>query len=143
VTTWTGARREHVALAVALVWGAGLLVGAALAPAYEMGTATSTGVVVHGSATLVEENGPGVMLVVAVPLVAAAIVGLVLGRRRAMRGAGPVAWTCAGLLAGFNLLALASIGLFILPVTVCLLVACATRQAHGRVPPGETAAHLT
>jgi hypothetical protein len=48
------------------------------------------------------------------------------------------------LLAGFNLLAMASIGLFILPVTVCLLVACAARQAPGPAPPTEDpVAHLT
>jgi len=133
-----------VALAVALVWGAGLLVGAILAPMYVTATETSPGAVATGSSTLVEENGPGVLLVIAIPLVAAAIVALVLWPRRAARGAGPIAWTCAGLLAGFNLLAMASIGLFILPVTIGLLVACATRQANGRVPPTENpVAHLT
>ena len=115
-----------------------------MAPAYETETATSTGTVAHGSATLLEANGPGVLLVVAVPLVASAIVSLALWRRRAARGAGPVAWTCVGVLAGFNLLAMLSIWLFILPVTVCLLVVCARRQANGGVPPTQdSVAHLT
>ena len=141
-TNRTGARSERVALAVALVWSAGLLVGAAVAPVYE--TSTSTGSVAQGSATLVEANGPGVLLAVAIPLVAAAIVSLALWRRRADRGAGPVAWTCAVVLAGFTLLAMLTIGIFILPVTLILLVVCARRQSHGRVTPAQdSVAHLT
>jgi len=48
---------------------------------------------------------------------------------RPRQGAGVLAWTIAGLLAVFNILALASIGVFVIPVTACLFVACA---GHGR-----------
>jgi hypothetical protein len=41
-----------------------------------------------------------------------------------------VAWTVTVLLAGFNVLAMASIGLFIVPVTAALVVACVRRQAR-------------
>jgi hypothetical protein len=53
---------------LAVAWSAGLLVAAVVAPAY-------------GSATLVDENGSGVLLVVAVPAVvrgAACVVPAVL-----------------------------------------------------------------
>ena len=128
--------RERVALAIALAWSAGLLVGAVLAPVYQSQTETSAGAVTQGSASLVEENGPGVLLVVGIPLVAVVIVGFELWRRRPPRGAGPIAWTCAGLLAGVNLLAMLSIGPFIIPVTACLFIACVTRHAKGRADAG-------
>jgi hypothetical protein len=37
----------------------------------------------------------------------------------------PIAWTLTGILAGFTLLAMMSIGVLVLPVTVALVVACA------------------
>jgi len=127
-------RGESVALAVALLWSAALLVAAVLAPAYQSTTETSSGTVTHGSATLVNENGAGVLLIIAVPLLVTLIVGYALWRRGARRGAGPVAWTFTGLLTGFNLVAMLSIGPFIMPVTACLAVACTIRQTR---PPGE------
>lgn len=126
-------RGEWTALAVALIWSAGLMIAAALAPAYQSTTETSSGTVTHESATLVDENGPAVLLPVGMPLLVTVIVGYALWRREASRGAGPVAWTFTGLLAGFNVVAMLSIGPFIVPVTASLFVACAMRQAptHG------------
>ena len=133
-------RGEWIALAVALVWSAGLLVAAAVAPAYQSVTETSSGTVTHGSATLVDENGTAFLLPVGAPLLVTIIVGYALWRREAGRGAGPVAWTFTGLLAGFNVVAMLSIGLFMVPVTASLAVACATRQArtHGDAAGGTT-----
>lgn len=125
-------RAEWVALGVALVWSGGLLVAAVVAPAYQSATETSSGTVTHGSATLVEQNGPGVLLPLSVPLLVTVVVGCLLWRRGGHRGAGPMAWTLTGLLAGLNLLAMFSIGLFVLPVTACLTAACAVRQARPR-----------
>jgi hypothetical protein len=99
-------RGEWVALAVALVWSAGFIVAVALASAYQSTTETSSGTVTHGSATLVDENGRAVLLPVAVPLLVTVIVGCALWRREASRGAGPIAWTFTGLLAGFNVVAM-------------------------------------
>ena len=42
------------------------------------------------------------------------------------RGAVPVAWMLAGLLAVFNMLAMLSVGVFFLPVSAALIIACAT-----------------
>ena len=122
-------RLEQVSLAIAAVWGAGLLAAAVVIPVYSSAGMSSSGAVSHGPATLVGVNGWGVLLVVSVPLVAAAMVGGALWRRGPRQGAGVLAWAIAGLLAVFNVLALASIGVFVIPVTACLFVACA---GHGR-----------
>jgi hypothetical protein len=81
---------------------------------------------------LVGENGTGVIGVVVIPLVVAVVVAAVLSRRSTAPSAGPDAWTATGLLATFNVLALLSIGIFVLPVTVCLVVAC-MQHARGTV----------
>jgi hypothetical protein len=122
-------RLERVSLAIAAVWGAGLLAAAVVVPVYSSAGVSSSGAVSHGLATLVGVNGWGVLLVVGVPLVTTAMVGGALWRRGPRQGAGIPAWTIAGLLAVFNVLALASIGMFVIPVTACLFVACA---GHGR-----------
>ena len=120
---------ERVSLAIAAVWGAGLLAAVAVIPVYSSSGTSSSGSVTHGSATLVGVNGWGVLLVAAVPLVATVMVGGALWRRGSRPGTGVLAWTIGGLLAVFNVLALLSIGVFVIPVTACLLVACA---GHGR-----------
>jgi hypothetical protein len=77
---------------------------------------------------LVEQNGFGVLLTMAVPLLVTIIVGYALWRRGARRGAGVIAWTLTGLLACLSLVAMLSVGVFVLPVTACLVIACAVRQ---------------
>jgi hypothetical protein len=124
----------RTAVAVALAWSVALLVAATVVPVYGTSTETASGTVT-GSATLVDENGSGILLVVAVPLLMSVIVGCTLWSRGARRGAGMIAWTATVLLAGFNLIAMLSIGLFIVPVTVCLAIACALRQSG---PRGES-----
>jgi hypothetical protein len=97
---------------LAFVWSIGLLVAALLAPEY-------------GSATLVDENGWGVLVPVAVPAVISVAVWLALWRKCSRGGSvgAAVAWTGVSVLAVFCLIALASIGLFVLPVA--LLLGCA------------------
>jgi hypothetical protein len=125
-------RLEWVSLAIAAVWGAGLLAATALVPVYASVGASSSGAASHGSASLVGVNGWRVLLVVGVPLLATAMVGGALWRRGPRKGAGVFAWTIAGLLVVFNVLALASIGMFVIPVTACLVVACAGHEReHG------------
>lgn len=89
---------------------------------YESVSTSSSGEVTHGTETLVDVNGPGVVLVVALPLLVTLAVGCALsyGSRR---GAVLFARTLTGLLAVFNLLAMLSIGVFLLPVTAALIVA--------------------
>ena len=142
-------RFERLSLAVALAWGIGLVVAALLVPVYQSsgisssGTsgASSSGTMTGGSATLVGVNGWGALLVAGAPLAAAMVTGCTLWRRAGRPGAGVVAWTVTGLLVCFNLLAMLSIGAFVLPVTLALVVACGThgRKPHGVVTPSGAA----
>lgn len=105
-------RRAFVLTVIAFVWSIGLLVAALVAPVY-------------GPATLVDDNGPRVLLVVAVPAVISAAAWIALWRKctRGDRVSGYVAWTCVWILGGFCVLAILSVGIFIAPVAV--LLACA------------------
>jgi hypothetical protein len=123
-------RLEWVSLAIAAVWGAGLLAAAVPVSVYASVGVSNAGGDSHSSATLVGVNGWRVLLVVGVPLVATAMVGGALWRRGPGQGAGVLAWTIAGLLVVFNVLALASIGLFVIPVTAGLVVACAGHERN-------------
>lgn len=124
-------RIATVALSVAAAYGMLLVVAGFLAPVYLSTSESSSGEVTHGSGTLVGVNGLGVVAVLGVPLLATVLVGYAL-RLRSRRGAVPFAWTLTGLLAAFNLLAMASIGLFVLPVTAALIVACSTSRPRPR-----------
>jgi len=129
-------RPERISLAIALAWGAALVIAALVAPVYQTSGASSSGGATDGSATLVGVNGWGALIAASAPLVAALLIGGLLWQRAERAGAGVLAWTVVGLLGGFNGLAMASIGVFVLPVTVALIVGCGT---HGRHPQGTTA----
>jgi hypothetical protein len=127
------ARFERISLAVALAWALGLVAAALLVPVYQSLSVSSSGTVTDGSATLAGVNGWGALLVAGVPLAATMVTGSALWRRAGRQGAGIVAWAVTGLLVCFNLLAMLSIGVFVLPVTLALVLACGT---HGRKPHG-------
>ena len=115
-----------VAVALAVVAGLGL----AFYPVYqgESQTVSSSGVVTSSSdgATLIDENGPWVALVLCVPVVLVA-----LGLWGAIRGRKTLAWVSAGVLLAFCVLGGFSIGLFYLPAGLLLLLA-AGLTARGR-----------
>ncbi len=119
-------RITSVALLIAAVGGVALVVAGFLAPMYTTATESEAGEVTYGTDTLVGANGPGAIAVLGVPLLVTLAVGSALWHGR--RGAVAVAWTLAGLLAAFNVLAIASIGMLILPITAALLVACAVHR---------------
>ena len=144
----TGGGWSIPALAVAALWSVLLVVGALVAPAYQSSTTYSRGTAdgpitgeVTSTRTLVEVNGAGVLLVVAVPLagVAAVSLSLLSRRRRRRAGAGPLAWTVVGLLGALAFVALMSVGIFMLPAVALLGLACAgaPRPDH-RPPPPST-----
>jgi hypothetical protein len=126
-------RLELISLTIALASGTGLVIVALLAPVYQSQSISSSGTMTNGSATLVGVNGWGALLVAGAPLAAAVVTGLGLWRRAGRPSAGILAWTVTGLLACFNVLAMATIGVFVVPVTVALFAACA---AHGGRPHG-------
>lgn len=109
-----------VALLFAGVYSLALIVAGFLVPAYSTQSSSTSGAVSHGSDTLVAVNGPGVVIVLGIPLFLSLAVGaaLVPGHRWAL----PLAWTLTGLLAVFNVVALLSIGVFVIPVTAALVV---------------------
>jgi hypothetical protein len=111
---------RSLALVGAIAWNLILIVGTFVVPVY-----SGDGTAGRSSDTLVGVNGAWVAGLVAIPLVITLFVTSALWRRRAAQTAGPTAWTVTGLLIAFNLLAMLSIGIFVLPVTICLVVACA------------------
>jgi hypothetical protein len=139
-------RFPRVVLAAAALWGIGLLVAAFLLPVDRSETSsassgsvdrTSTSlpqqaVTVSASSTLVQENGFGVLLPVGLPLLAVGVVAGTL-HHRARRGRttpGPLALTVTIAVVVLSVLALLSIGIFLLPIAVLLAVACS--RAQGR-----------
>lgn len=118
-------RTSAVALVVGLVAGIGLVVLGVAAPLY--GSSGSA-----GPATLLQVNGPGVLVVLTMPLILALVAtALLLTGRSWARG---IAWACAAVTTGLAIVSLLSIGLFVLPVAIALVVACAARTSVPRPP---------
>jgi hypothetical protein len=125
-------RAPAVALLFAAAYGVALVVAAFTVPFYDSDSSSSSGEASQASETLVGVNGPGVALVLGVPLLVTLAVGFALWQRS--RGAQPIAWTLTGLLAAANLLAMLSVGIFVLPVTAALVLAC-VRSRPPTQPP--------
>jgi hypothetical protein len=139
---WSMARSEHrtlplvttTTLSAAVIYAAALVAAGFLAPVYSSTSSSSSGAVTTGSETLVGVNGPGIVVVLCVPLLAAALVAVAV-RLRSRRGWVPFAWVVIAVLGAFNLLAMLSIGVFVLPVTLALIVATGTCRSAARQPP--------
>ena len=123
--------RLSVRLSVAaLVWSLGLLLAALIAPVYSTSSASDVNGVTLGSATLVQENGAWVLILVGIPAAVSALVIVALrARRSGARWGTPLAWTAIALLTAEALVGVMTIGLFIVPAIVLLVVA--TRRAPG------------
>lgn len=117
--------------AAAFAWALGLVAAALVAPFYSGVAQSDSGATVTTSSTLVDVNGARVLVVVAVPAVLAALVGIALHRvcTRGSRRAERVAWVAIGVLAVLALLGAASIGLLVLPVALLLGVAAGLTPA--------------
>jgi hypothetical protein len=137
-------RNASIALGVALVWSL-LLVGAAfVAPVYSSSTgssssdvtsgATTTASQTTGTGTLVGVNGPGVLVFIALPLLATLVVAWALARGRRRSG-----WVVTSVLGVLTVLALLSVGIFFLPVTLALVVACANTPRPRVARPADPA----
>lgn len=111
----------------AIAWSVALLVGAATLPFYS-GSQVSLGcpgcpeVYSEQTRTLLEVNGPRVLLVVGVPLAMSLLVAITLWTGRpSVAGA----WVLIALLWFFSLLAIVSIGMFVAPAALLLTLAAA------------------
>ena len=134
-------RRARIALAAALTWSLLLLVASVVAPAYSTQTVTSEGTSTRSTVTLVQENGWGVLGVIALPLVAVLLVTVLLlpasTRQLGVRRARALAWVVVAGLGMLGLLSLMTIGLFLLPVavTLALVVGTLTPPSAARSSP--------
>lgn len=106
--------------AAAFVWSLALIPAAFYLPVYHGERSSSTGAIIHTSATLVHVNGTWVLIPVAVPALLALIVWVALTRRERSRAAAVIATGTVVTLGAFNVLAILSIGIFMLPATVLL-----------------------
>ena len=134
-------RSTSIALAFAVVWSAVLVLAAFVLPVYGTSSGSSTGdasgdqstaVTTTGTATLVGVNGLGVLLVIGFPLIITLLVGAALAARRRRLG-----WIITGVLCFFTVIALMSIGLFVAPTTLALVVACAATERVRVVHPAD------
>lgn len=135
-------RAGSAALLIAACWSAALVVGAFFVPVYQSTGGPSSTAPAGPPGTLVGVNGLGAVALVGVPLAVTLAVGCALALR-SRRGAMPLAWTLTGLLAAFNLLAIMSVGIFILPATAALIVACSSCRSRSGLfmpasPHGDT-----
>ena len=119
---WRMAVRLGVA---ALVWSLGLVVAAVALPVESSSTASASvdGVTLTHS-TLVQENGVRALVLAAIPLLVSLAVAaaMVYRRRRSAPWSRPVAWAAIGLLAIEALVGILTIGAFILPVVILLIL---------------------
>jgi hypothetical protein len=117
----------------ALVWSAGLVLAALVAPAGSTSASSADGLTL-GHATLVQTNGLRALVLTAIPLVVSAFVLATLRIRGSgtggsgFRWAAPLAWTAIAVLAVEAILGLMSIGLFIAPVPLLLVAAMRGRR---------------
>ena len=102
-------RRPRWLLSAAGVWSVGLLAAALLI-----------------RPSLVQVNGPKVLLPVGAPLAVVVMVALALAvaRRYPWRWPTVVAWVLAGLLDCLTLVGMLTIGVFLLPVAIAVTMAC-------------------
>lgn len=129
---WQLAIRLTVA---ALVWSVGLLLAALLLGSYSGQTVSSDAGVTLTTRTFVQVNGPGSLVLVAIPLVACLGVAAALWHRHHRQAAwsGPAAWTGVAVLTIEAALGIATIGLFLIPVVV--LLALSVRLVPGPIAP--------
>ncbi len=132
-------RRAFLLTGAAFLWSVFLVITALVLPVYGS-TESSAGPGAVGSmpgtsSTLVGVNGTEVLVVVGLPALLTVFVWLALRDRftHGRRASGYIAWTLVGLLAAGCLVAVLSIGLFVLPVAL-LLASAASLTPSGTRP---------
>lgn len=112
---------NRVLLGLATLFSLVLILAAVFIPAYNSGGNSLTG----NSATIVQQNGDGVLGFVCIPLAGSIAVAVALMFRLRW-----VAWVFAAIVCCFVFLGAFTIGVFGIPVALLLVVACARAQAH-------------
>jgi hypothetical protein len=117
-------------LTLAIAWSSALVVLALLlhqpATTSNVGSYEPIGTPISGM-TLVQQNGSKILIPVGLPLVLTlCVVFLIWSRYRHHRPLVRIGvWICVGLLLALSILGILSVGLFILPVTVFVVLAAA------------------
>ncbi|WP_277051089.1 hypothetical protein [Ruania albidiflava] len=99
-------------------------------PVYSTVTTTANGVQTEDTATLWAVNGPWILVPLAFPVLLTAAIALARGRGGLM-----VSILCTILLAGYTVLALASIGMFYIPALAVSVVAVLGRAIRAGSRP--------
>jgi uncharacterized membrane protein YhaH (DUF805 family) len=109
----------------ALIWSLGLVVAAVFVPTYGGQTVSDSNGLTLTARTAVQVHGLKAVIVVAVPVMATPVVAGALYRRRldGWRHSAAVAWTAIVVVALVAVLGILSVGLFMLPVVVLLVLA--------------------
>ena len=122
----------------ALVWSAGLVLVALLAPLYSTSSASESDGVTLTHSTLVQVNGDRALVLMAIPALASLVVLWAIRVRGAgARWAAVIAWTAVGALTAETLLGILTIGVFILPVVVLLAAAVRLTPAQAVERPAR------
>jgi hypothetical protein len=138
-------RRNRLAsrlVLIAAAWSLGLLIAASVLPVYNGESISNTAGVTFTHTTLVASQGAWVLIPAVIPLLLCGVVWLGLRRERA-RGDGlgaRVGWVAISLLVIFALLAILSIGGFVIPAAILLARAVALTTPP---PPSPAAAAPT
>jgi hypothetical protein len=131
-----------VLLSAAAVWSTLLVVGACTVPVYrgvtmttdDAGRTTETAT----TDTLIGQNGTGALVPVAIPLVATAVSAVLLALAARHRWAEWAAWAPVAVTAALTLLGMLTIGIFVAPVTLALVIATALTPTHPSMQTGTT-----
>lgn len=117
-------------LSLAAAWSLLLLVGAATVPVYSGESTTVAGdgsqTTMSTSATLLQENGAWVLVLLSVPAVAVLLTAGLLAIEPRHRWAVWAAWGPTGLVGIIAVLGMMTIGVFLLPVAVLLGISTLT-----------------
>jgi hypothetical protein len=128
--------------ALAFAWGMALLVAAFVLPVYGTSVSAPSGASpVSAPSTLVGVNGLGVLVPVGLPALFAAVIWFAL-HRKCSRGSRASDWVASALivlLAGFCVVAIASIGLLVAPLVALLAGARSLTPAGARPGAPSTA----
>jgi hypothetical protein len=127
---------------LAFGWGIALLAAAFALPVYSSSVSSApSGVSVASPATLVQVNGLGVLAPVGLPALIAAVIWFALHRKcsRGSRAGNYAAWALVWLLVAFCLVAIASIGAFVVPAAVLLAGAAALTPSGAQSARASTA----
>jgi hypothetical protein len=100
-------------------WAIAAFIALLVLPVYSSITTTMNGTAVRGSATLLSVNGPRVLFVLAVPVLAS-LLAIIPAPSRVQR---VLAIAAAAIASGFVLLGAMTVGVFFLPTALALILA--------------------